>query len=94
MQLIRIKGLFPLYHLNKYYAPTFYYLGIILCHARMHGFIYDGRLWACQSCLLGLMYVVRLLYAIRCFRVMACLGFQLVDNCMKGQTFPFSYWFF
>jgi len=45
------------------------------CHARMHGLIHDGRLWACQSCLLGLMYALRLLYAIRCFRVMACLGF-------------------
>ncbi len=25
---------------------------------------------------LRLMYIVRLLYTIRCFRVMACLGFQ------------------
>jgi len=45
------------------------------CHARMHDLIHDGRLQACQSCLLGLMYVLRLLYAIRCFRVVACLGF-------------------
>jgi len=45
------------------------------CHACMHGFIHDGRLWACQSCLLRLMYVFRLLYNIKCFRVMACLGF-------------------
>jgi hypothetical protein len=45
------------------------------CHAHIHGLIHDSQLWACQSCLLGLMYVFRLLYAIRCFRVMACLGF-------------------
>jgi hypothetical protein len=37
-----------------------------VCHARMHGFIHDGRLWACPSCLLGLMYVLRWLYTIRC----------------------------
>jgi hypothetical protein len=60
------------------------------CHARMHGLIHDGRLWACQSCLLRLMYVLRLLYAIRCFRVMVCLGFQLVDDCIKSQALPFS----
>jgi len=29
------------------------------CHAHMHGLIHDGRLRACQSCLLGLMYVFR-----------------------------------
>jgi hypothetical protein len=29
------------------------------CQARMHGLIHDDRLWACQSCLLGLMYVLR-----------------------------------
>jgi hypothetical protein len=29
------------------------------CHAHMHGLIHDGRLWACQSCLLGLMYALR-----------------------------------
>jgi hypothetical protein len=33
---------------------------------------------------LGLMYVFKLLYISRCFKVMACLGFQLVDNCIKG----------
>jgi hypothetical protein len=27
--------------------------------------------------ILGLMYVIRLLYVNKCFRVMACLGFQL-----------------
>jgi hypothetical protein len=48
------------------------------CHPCMHGLIHDGWLRACQSCLLGLMYVLRLLYAIRCFRVMACLGFNLL----------------
>jgi hypothetical protein len=48
------------------------------CHACMHGLIHDGWLRACQSCLLGLMYVLRLLYAIRCFRVMACLRFNLL----------------
>jgi hypothetical protein len=61
-----------------------------LCHAHMHGLIHDGWLRACQSCLLGLMYVFRLLYAIMCFRVMACLGFQLVDGFIKGQVLPFS----
>ncbi len=30
-----------------------------LCHARMHGLIHDGRLWACPSYLLGLMYDCR-----------------------------------
>jgi hypothetical protein len=60
------------------------------CHAHMHGLIYDDWLHACQSCLLGLMYVLRLLYDIRCFRVMACLGFQLVDDYKKGQALPFS----
>jgi hypothetical protein len=44
-------------------------------HAHMHDFMHDGQLRACQSCLLGLMYVLRLLYVIKCFRVMACLGF-------------------
>jgi len=65
-------------------------LECIQCHARMHGLIHDGRLRACQSCLLGLMYVFRLLYVIKCFRVMTCLGFQLVDGCMKGQVLRFS----
>jgi len=50
----------------------------------MHGLIHDGRLRACHSCLLGLMYVHRLLYVIRCFKVMACLGFELVDGYIKG----------
>jgi hypothetical protein len=61
------------------------------CHARMYGLIHDDRLQACQSCLLGLMYVIKLLYIIRCFRIMACLGFQLVDGSIKGQALPFSY---
>jgi len=60
------------------------------CHAHMHGLIHDNRLRACQSCLLGLMYVFRLLYTIKCFRVIACLGFQFVDDCIKGQALPFS----
>ncbi len=29
------------------------------CHARMHDLIHDGRLQACPSCLLGLLYVCR-----------------------------------
>jgi len=62
-----------------------------ICHARMHGLIHDGQLWACQSCLLGLMYILRLLYAIRCFRVMACLRFQLVGSSIESQVLPFSY---
>jgi hypothetical protein len=33
------------------------------------------------------MYILRLLYVIRCFRVMACLRFQLVDNCIKTKLF-------
>jgi len=57
-----------------------------ICHACMHGLIHDGRLQA--WCLLRLMYVFRLLYTISCFRVMACLGFQLVDSCIKGQAPP------
>jgi len=60
------------------------------CHAHMHGLIYDGWLRACQSCLLGLMYVLKLLYIIRCFKVMACLRFKFVDGYMKGQALPFS----
>jgi hypothetical protein len=39
--------------------------------------------------LLGLTYVLRLLYAIRCFRVVACLRFQLVGDYIKGQALPF-----
>jgi len=46
---------------------------------------YDGRLRACPSCLLGLMYVLRWLYVIR------CLGFQLVGGCIKSQAFPFFF---
>jgi hypothetical protein len=46
-----------------------------ICYARMHDLIHDSRLWTCQPCLLGLMYIFRLLYTIKCFRVMACLGF-------------------
>jgi len=30
-----------------------------ICHTRMHGLIHDSRLQACQSCLLGLMYTLR-----------------------------------
>ncbi len=30
-----------------------------LCHARMHGLMHDGRLGACPSCLLRLMYVYK-----------------------------------
>ncbi len=41
--------------------------------------------------LLGLMYVLKLLYVIRCFRVMTCLGFQLVGGYIKGQILPFFY---
>jgi hypothetical protein len=54
------------------------------CHVHIHGFIHDSWLRACQSCLLGLMYVLKLLYAIR------CLGFQLVGSYIKGQALPFS----
>jgi hypothetical protein len=28
------------------------------CHACMHGLIHDGQLRACQSCDLGLMYIL------------------------------------
>jgi len=58
-------------------------------HAHMHGLINDDWLWACQSCLLMLMYLLRLLYPIRCFKVMACLRFQFVDGYIKGQALPF-----
>jgi hypothetical protein len=39
--------------------------------------------------LLGLMYILKLLYAIRYFKVVACLGFQLVGGGIKGQALPF-----
>jgi len=39
---------------------------------------------------LGLIYIFRLLYVIRCFRVTTCLGFKLVGNYIEGQSFPFS----
>ncbi len=35
---------------------------------------------------LGLMYVFKLLYAIKCFRVMACLGFQLCWRLYKRPS--------
>jgi hypothetical protein len=53
------------------------------CHTCMHGLIHDGWLRACQSCLLRLMYIFRLLYVIR------CLWFQLVGGYIKGQAFSF-----
>jgi hypothetical protein len=56
-----------------------------MCYAHTHGLIHDGRLWACPSWLLGLMYVLRWLYIIR------CLGFQFVGGCIKGQPPPFSF---
>jgi hypothetical protein len=31
------------------------------CPAHTHDLIYDGRLWACPSWLLGLMYVCRVI---------------------------------
>jgi hypothetical protein len=34
-------------------------VGTSICHARMHGLIHDGRLRACPSYLLGLMYSCR-----------------------------------
>jgi len=37
----------------------------MVCHARMHGLIHDGRLRACQSCLLGLIYALGLMYVLR-----------------------------
>jgi len=30
--------------------------GLKLCHARMHGLMHDGRVWACPSYLLRLLY--------------------------------------
>ncbi len=53
----------------------------------MHGLIHDGRLRACPSCLLGLMYVLKWLYVIK------CLGFQLFGDYIKGQALPFSFSF-
>jgi len=32
---------------------------LLLRHAHMHGLIHDDRLRTCQSCLLGLMYALR-----------------------------------
>jgi len=52
----------------------------LLCHARMHGLMHDGRLRACPSYLLGLLYgckvmnVLKWLCAIR-FRVSAFGGY-------------------
>ncbi len=40
------------------------------------------------------MQVFSLMYAIKCFRVMACLGFQLVGGYIKSQALPFSCQFF
>jgi hypothetical protein len=54
------------------------------CRASIHGLIHDIWLWACQSCLLRLIYVLKLMYVIR------CLGFQLVGSYIKGQALPFS----
>ncbi len=34
------------------------------------------------------MYIFRLLYVIRCLKVMVCLGFQLVGRCIKAKFFP------
>jgi len=50
----------------------------------VHGLIHDGQLWACPCALLRLMYGLRRLYVVR------YLGFQLVDDNIKGQALPFS----
>jgi len=54
----------------------------------VHGLIHDGQLRACPCALLGLMYDLRQLYVIR------YLGFQFVGGGIKGQTLPFSLYFF
>ncbi len=61
---------------------------LLCCHARMHGLMHDRQLWACPSCLLGLMYVLRWLYAIKCLR------FQLVGDCIKAKPFLFPFSFY
>jgi hypothetical protein len=40
-------------------------------HARMYSLIHDGPVMGMPIMRLGLMYIIR------CFKVMACLGFQL-----------------
>jgi len=51
----------------------------------VHGLIHDGQLWACRCALLGLMYDLRRLYAIR------YLGFQFVNDGIKGPNLFFSF---
>jgi len=51
----------------------------------IHGLIHDGQLRACPCALLGLMYGLRRLYAIR------YLGFQFVGDGIKGPTLSFSF---
>jgi hypothetical protein len=48
----------------------------------MHALMHDDRLWACPSCPLGLMYVIRWLYAIK------CLGFHFIGGYIKAKPFP------
>jgi hypothetical protein len=73
---------FMLHSVFKKYITFKYGILNTYCHARIHGLIHDGRLRACPSYLLGLMYVLKWLYAIR------CLGFQSFGGCMKGAK-PF-----
>ncbi len=48
------------------------------CHAHIHGLIHDGQLWACPSCLLGLMYVYRVNV---CSQVTICYQVVRVSTC-------------
>jgi hypothetical protein len=45
------------------------------CHARMHSLIHDGRLRACPSCFLRLLYVCRVNVFFRWLYTIWCLGF-------------------
>jgi hypothetical protein len=38
---------------------------------------------------LRLMYILRLLFVVKCFKVMAWLRFQLVGGRIKNQVLPF-----
>ncbi len=59
------------------------------CHAHMHGLIHDGRLWACSSCLLGLICMfVRLMCVHKWLYVIRYLGFQLWWLYKKATLYP------
>ncbi len=66
---------------------TLYIMALHVMTAVMlvHGLIHDGQLQACPCALLGLMYGLRRLYTIK------YLGFQFVDDNIKGPNLSFSF---